>query len=155
MFLLQGNLAWTYIYWVTHIISHRIASVPRKFWSLNRSRDYTPRRSLEVIWLHSTWVVRDFVKLRKFQKSEKNSEVGGGSNPNSDFFLGNFAFFRVFCVVICRCTCFQKIFKKWIGRWLGGVWPIRVFLGFLECFQLDNTPVKRVLHACAKVSINK
>ena len=30
--------------------------------------------------------------------------------------------------------------KNWIGEWVGGVWIIRVFLGFLDFFQFDKTP---------------
>ena len=50
------------------------------------------------------------------------------------FFLGNVAFF-VFFVVLFVVVQVSK--KKWIGVWVGGVWPIRVFLGFLD---LDKTP---------------
>ena len=49
-------------------------------------------------------MLRGFAKLKIFQKSEKNSEVGGWVKPKS------------------------------IGEWVGGVWTIRVFLGFLEFF---------------------
>ena len=61
----------------------------------------------------------------------------GGSSPNSDFF-----FFEniVFFVLFFSLYMFQKKIKNWIGGWVIGVWTIRVFLGFLELFQLDKTP---------------
>ena len=65
-------------------------------------------------------LVRGFVKLQKFQKSEK--KWVGGSSPNSDFFfflemLYFFCFFLLF-------SCFQMFLKKkknWVGGWLGAV----------------------------------
>ena len=78
-----------------------------------------------------------FVKLKKFQKSEKNSEVGGWVKPQLGllFFL-EILCFRVFSVVFML----QKKNKK-LDRGVGG-WDmaIRVFLGFLDFFQLDKTP---------------
>ena len=35
---------------------------------------------------------------------------------------------------------FLKNKKNWIGRWVFGIRPIRVFLRFLDFFQLDKTP---------------
>ena len=71
-----------------------------------------------------------FVKLKQFQKSEKNSEVQA---PTRIFFLT-----EILCVFVLF-SCFQMFPKKWIGGWAGGVRLIRVFLGF---FQLDKTPPK-------------
>ena len=75
--------------------------------------------------------VKGFVKLNKFQKSEKNSEVGGWVKPQLGFlfFFGNSVFF----VLLFLLYMFQRK-KKWVGVWVGVVWTIRVFLGFLEFF---------------------
>ena len=35
-------------------------------------------------------------------------------------------------------TCFQKKLKKWIKGGVGGIWPIRVFLGFLDFWIFFN-----------------
>ena len=43
--------------------------------------------------------VRGFVRLKKIQKSEKNSEVGGWVKPRLDFLLFLICVFCVFCVV--------------------------------------------------------
>ena len=52
------------------------------------------------------------------------------------FFIGKAVFFCDFCVVFCCCTCFKK--KKMDRRWAGCVWPIRVFLGFWDFFNLKR-----------------
>ena len=73
--------------------------------------------------------VRGLVKLKKIQKSEKNSEVGGWVKHELGLsFFGNFVFLMF--------LCFQKKKKKWIWGWVGGVWPIRAFLGFWIFFTL-------------------
>ena len=61
----------------------------------------------------------------------------GGSSPNSDFFFGNVVFF-VFIVLFSCFQMFHQKNKKWIGVWVGWVWPIRVFLGFFNFFNLTN-----------------
>ena len=76
--------------------------------------------------------------IKKIQKSEKNSEVGGWVKPQ----LGFFSFLEIscgFCIFCCCCICFQFFFFKWIGGLVGGVWPIRVFLGFLDFYSLTRT----------------
>ena len=59
--------------------------------------------------------------LKKFQKSEKNSEVGGGwFKPQLGLkkFFGNVVFLCVFCVVFM----FSNVSKKKLDRgWVGGV----------------------------------
>ena len=62
------------------------------------------------IWNHYKYL-RGFVKLKKIQKSEKNSEVGGWLKPQLGLlFFSEILCFFYFCVVFCCCTCFQKIF---------------------------------------------
>ena len=83
--------------------------------------------------------LRGFVKLKKIQKSEKNSKVGGWVAP---------IFWKCF---MCFCVVFvfpivSPLKKKWIGGWVGGVRPIRVFLGFLDFFQLEKTPYRQIEH---------
>ena len=60
--------------------------------------------------------LRGFVKLKKIQKSEKISEVGGWVKPNSDLYFlgGKFMLFSCFHVI-------QKEIKNWIRGWMGGV----------------------------------
>ena len=41
--------------------------------------------------------LRGFVKLKKIQKSEKNSEVGGWVKPQLDFFLEMLLFLEFLC----------------------------------------------------------
>ena len=82
-----------------------------------------------------------FVKLRKIQKSEKNSELGGWVKLQLglfSFFLEILCFFVFFVLFLVVVHVSKK--KKWIGEWVGGVWPIRVFLGFLDFFYLNKTP---------------
>ena len=75
---------------------------------------------------------RGVVKLNFFQKSEKNSEVGGWVKPQLGFLF--FGEMLCFLCCFCRCTCFQKKFKKWIGGWVGGVWTIQVFFRIFRIF---------------------
>ena len=80
-----------------------------------------------------------FVKLKKIQKSEKNSKVGGWVKPKLEFlFSGGIFFFFFFCVVFM----FPNVSKKNIKNCLrvGGVWLIRIFLRFLDFFKLDTLP---------------
>ena len=49
-----------------------------------------------------------------------------------------FVIFVLFFVVVHVSP--PKMYKKWVGEWVAGIWPIRVFLGFLDFFQLDKTP---------------
>ena len=76
-------------------------------------------------------LVRGYVKLKKIQKSEKNWEVGGWVEPQ----LG-FLFFSIFFLVFCVVFIFSNVSKKQkLGKWwVFAVWPIRVFLGFLDFF---------------------
>ena len=74
--------------------------------------------------------------IKKIQKSEKNSEVGGWVNSDS-FLFWKFRVFFVFFVVAVYVSNF--FFFKWIGGLVGGVWPIRVFLGFLDFYNLTRT----------------
>ena len=78
--------------------------------------------------IKQVFLLRGFVKLKKIQKSEKNSEVGGCIKPQ----LGLLFFWRcVFCdFFFLLLYMFPKKIKNWIGGWVFGVWPIRVFLGF-------------------------
>ena len=79
--------------------------------------------------------VRGFVKLKKIQKPEKDSEVGGGSSPNANLlFWGEILRFFVFFVLFFVIVHVLKIMKNWIGGWVVGVWTIRVFLRFLDFF---------------------
>ena len=82
------------------------------------------------IWL------RGFVKLKKFQKSEKNSKVSGWVKPQLGFFffLEMLCFFVSF-VLFLLFYIFQKK-KKWVWGWVCVVWPIRVSLGLLDFFNL-------------------
>ena len=61
--------------------------------------------------LYKYFVFMGFVKLKKFQKSEKNWEVGGWVKPQVGFliFFGNSVFLCVFFVLI---LCFQMFKKK-------------------------------------------
>ena len=54
--------------------------------------------------------LRGFVKLKKFKKSEKNSEVGGWVKPQLgfEFFWGNSVFLVFFCVVFMFPIFSQK-----------------------------------------------
>ena len=67
-----------------------------------------------------TGQLRGFFKLKKFQKSEKNSEVGGWVKPQ----LGIFFFFQnvVFCVFcgLFLLYMFPKKMKNLIGGWIFG-----------------------------------
>ena len=68
--------------------------------------------ALSVFSCAAVNIFRGFVKLKKIQKSEKNSEVGRWVKPE----LG-FGFFLLL-----------YMFKK--NGYGGGVWPIGGFLGF-------------------------
>ena len=73
---------------------------------------------------------RGFIKLKKIR--EKLGSGWVGQAPAQIFFGGGgdlVVFFGFFC-----CTYFQKQFKNLDRGWVGGVWPIRVFLGFLDLF---------------------
>ena len=59
--------------------------------------------------------IRGFVKLKKFQKSEKNPEVGGWVKPQLGF---NF-FLEMLCFLCFLCVVFMFPRKKqWIGGWV-------------------------------------
>ena len=92
------------------------------------------------------YVIRGFIKLKKIQKSEKNKWVGG-SSLNSDYYF----FLEILCCFHAT-KCFRKKIKNWIRGLVGGVWPIRVFLGVLDFFQLDKTP-KRICTLMVKIVI--
>ena len=68
--------------------------------------------------------VRGLVNLKKYQKSEKNSQVGEWVKPQ----LGLFFFWN--SVFLCVVFMFLKKKLDGGGGWSCGVWPIRVFLGF-------------------------
>ena len=60
-------------------------------------------------------MIRGFVKLKKIQKSEKNSEVGGWVKPQLGFlFFGGF-FFCVFFVLFSCSKCFKKKMDRGVG----------------------------------------
>ena len=86
----------------------------------------------------SFMILGGFVKLKKIQNSEKNSEVGGWVKPQLGFFFWVEIFVCVFLCCFFRCMCFQKKLKKWIDGWVSGVWIIRVFLGFWDFFNLTR-----------------
>ena len=76
--------------------------------------------------------LRGFVKLKKIQICKKNSKVDLG------FFLENLGFL---CCYLLLYMFPKKIFKNgYEGGWVGGVWPIRVFLVYLDFFKLGKTP---------------
>ena len=58
---------------------------------------------------------------------------------NLFLFFGNVVFLCVFYGLFLLWM-FLKKNENWIGGLVGGVWPIRVFLGVLDFFQLDKTP---------------
>ena len=62
--------------------------------------------------------LRGFVKLKKFQKFEKNSEVGGWVKPQLGFFFVEILCFL--CVFFCVFSCFKMIKNK--NKWIMGVW---------------------------------
>ena len=73
--------------------------------------------------MNNNTFIMGFVKMKKFQKSEKNEKkVGGWVKPQLE------CFFVLFFDIV------NFFFFKWIEGWEGGVWPIRVFLGFLDYF---------------------
>ena len=49
--------------------------------------------------------------------------------------------FFVFFVLFSCFQIFLKKIKNWIGGWVGGVWIIRVFLGFLDLFLTWQDPL--------------
>ena len=51
--------------------------------------------------------------------------------------------FSVFFVVVHV----SKKEKRWIGVWVSGVWPIRVFLGFFDFFNLTR-PLRLIRPDC-------
>ena len=56
----------------------------------------------------------------------------GGWSPNLDFFF----FLKIVCFVFfCCCMCFQKFFYR---GWVFGVWPISVFVDFLDFLNLTR-----------------
>ena len=73
-------------------------------------------------------MLRGFVKLKKFQKSEKKW-VGGWVDqaPTRTFFLEMVCFFVLFFFVV-------HVSKKMDRRVVGGIWTMGVFLGFLYFF---------------------
>ena len=111
----------------------------------NKSHQLEQFRKLEEHWMNPPYSRINKWHLPKgFCQVEKNPRKTrkwvGGSSPNSDFaFFGNCLFFRVFCIVLMFPSVSKKM-KTLIMGWVGVVWPIRVFLGFLDFFQLDKTP---------------
>ena len=77
-------------------------------------------------------LLRGFVKLEKFKKSEKNLEVGRWVKTELGFFVLGNVMFLFLCVVCYCCTCFQKKRIEW---WPGG-WVVSGKLGFFF-FILD------------------
>ena len=50
-------------------------------------------------------------------------------------------FFEILCFLCCFFLLFSKKIKYRIGGWgvsMAGVWPIRVFLGFFDFFNLTK-----------------
>ena len=59
-----------------------------------------------------------FVKLKKIQKSEKNSKVGGWVKPKLEFLFSGGIFFFFFFVLFLCFQMFPKKYKKLsTGRW--------------------------------------
>ena len=80
---------------------------------------------LVITFLHLAIVsltFRGLVKLKKIQKSEKNSKVAGWVKRQLRLYLffGNFVFFYVFAMFSCFQMFPQKI-ENWIPEWMGGV----------------------------------
>ena len=82
------------------------------------------------------WGLRGFVKLKKSKNPRKTWKWVGRSSPNPDFFY--FLLLFIFVCFVHVSKCFQKIKNKWIGG--GDCSPIRVFLKFLDFFNLTKTP---------------
>ena len=83
----------------------------------------------------STW---GFVKLKKIQKSEKNSEVGGWVKPQLGFlFFWEILCFFVFFVLFSCFKMFKK--KKKLDNGVGG-WCLTntSFLRFFDFFNLTR-----------------
>ena len=59
-------------------------------------------------------------QVKKIQKTEKNSEVGGWVEPQLVFFFSNFVILCVFFVLFSCLLMFKKK-KNWLGGWMGGV----------------------------------
>ena len=79
------------------------------------TRSNTIVTPVDVFMKQQLLLIRGFVKLKKFQKSEKNSEVGGWVKPQ----LGSPFFWGMLCF-LCRFY-FPKCFKKKkLGRGVGG-----------------------------------
>ena len=47
-------------------------------------------------------------------------------------------FWKCFFLSVFVVVHVSNFFFKWIGGWVGVVWPILVFLGFLDFFKLDK-----------------
>ena len=79
------------------------------------------------IWRLSQDVLqfRGYIKLNKFQKSEKNSEMGGWVKPQVgfSFFFGNVLFLCVFFVILLFVVhVSKKNIKKWVGEFFSDFW---------------------------------
>ena len=121
-------------------LSGAVAIAPRPLLRIRSSRYklyilYRGQKLYIVATDYKSWPLRGFVKLKNFQKSEKNLEVGGWVKPQLElfFFWGGGGIYWVFFVFLC---CFHV--KKKRKKWIFGVWPIRVFLGFLGVFNLTR-----------------
>ena len=76
---------------------------------------------------------KGFCQVKKIQKSEKNSEVGGWVKRQLGLlFFWEIVFFCVFCVVFCCCT----FFKKNIQNWIGGGWVVSGKSDFFSNFWI-------------------
>ena len=74
-------------------------------------------------------LLRGFAKLKNSKNPRKTRKWVGEASPNSDCFFFKFCVFCEFRVV------FLLLFNtKKMDRGVGGVWPIRIFLGFLDFF---------------------
>ena len=74
-------------------------------------------------------MLRDFVKLNKIKKSEKNAEVGGWVKHQLGFFF--------FGEILCFLCCFLLLYMGGAAG-LGLANPS--FFRIFRLFQLDKTP---------------
>ena len=74
-------------------------------------------------------------ELRGFVMLKKNQKSGWvGQAPTRIIIFFEILYFFVLFVVFFFVEHVSKKIKNWIEEWVGGVWPIRVFLGFLDFF---------------------
>ena len=90
-------------------------------------------------------LLRGFCQVKKIPKIRKKLGSGWvGQAPTRIFF-----FFEILCFLCVFYIVFmfsKKNIKKWIGEWVSGVWLIRVFLGFLDFFNLTK-PLSMTIHS--------